>query len=453
MPTFRARTSDEAGGSLPPACRRWNTPFMAARTRWLAVALILVLRLAPAQEALRNSMAGAAAAEARRIRPESLPYTFKAGEFRALVTPSLGLDWNDNVRTSKTDREDDFILRPLLNLSASYPVTQRNLLQLNLGVGYQHYFQHDELSTWYLHSGSELSFDIFVDDFLINLHDRFSYSQDSAAEAAVANTGGYADINNTVGVLGTWDLQDVVLSLGYDHANVFSPGAEFGSQARSSELFVARAGLRIHPKLTTGIEATAAFTTYDDEILNDNTSYSAGVYADWQLSPSFRVQPRAGYTIYQFQSTSEMPVPGISTTNLPVRTDDLNSWYANLTVSHQLTDVISYSLGAGREVRLGILSDAIAGWYVRHSIDWKIIKNLSMQTLFNYEHGDSGEGNIQGNLTETFDQWGGGLNLSYPVTDRFTLGLNYRLTVRTSTAASREYTQNLVSLLLTYRPQ
>jgi hypothetical protein len=430
--------------------RRRNISF-GVRSRWVAAAIVLTLKFAPAQEALRSSMAGAAAAEARRLRPESLPFTFKAGELRVLAVPSVSLSWSDNVRTTKENAEDDFILKPLLTLNASYPVTQRNLLQLNVGVGYQHYFQHDDLSGIYLQSGSELSFDVFVKDFLINFHDRFSYSQDSASEAGVAGTGDYGNINNTVGVLATWDLQDVTLSAGYDHANTFSPATQFQSQERASEMFSARAGLRLNPALTAGLEASAAFTTYEEKILNDNQSYSAGVYADWQLSPHFRIQPRAGYTIYSFESTSESAF-GISTAPA-IRTEDLNSWYADLTVRHQITEVVGYSLSAGHQVRLGIQSDVIENWYVRPSVDWRIIKDLSFQTFLTYEHGDSGEGNIQGNLSETYDWFGGGLSLSRPITDRLVLGLSYRLTTRTSSIEARGYTQNVVSLQLTYQPQ
>ena len=87
----------------------WLTP-------WLAVSTLLAARLATAQEALRDSLAGDAAAEARQIQLESLPYTFKSGDFRLLVVPSLGLDWNDNINCSKTDPEQDFILSPLVQL-------------------------------------------------------------------------------------------------------------------------------------------------------------------------------------------------------------------------------------------------------------------------------------------------------------------------------------------------
>src|SRR5947209_2953884 len=124
---------------------------------WLAAFMVLTVRLAPAQEALRNSLMGEAAAAARHVQLQSLPYTYKSGDLRVLVTPSVGLDWNDNVNTSKTNAESDIILRPFLQLSLSYPITQRNLLQLTVGVGYDKYFQHDHLSTLRLQSGSEVS--------------------------------------------------------------------------------------------------------------------------------------------------------------------------------------------------------------------------------------------------------------------------------------------------------
>ena len=432
--------------------RRLASTLTSVRRRWLVLAIIGSSHLAVAQEGLRNFVAGDQAADMRRLRPESLPYTFKAGEVRVLTTPSLGFDWNDNINLQQDNAQSDFIVRPLLGINLTYPVTQHNLLQLNGGVGYKQYLQHNELSGVYLQSGSELSFDIFVQDVRINLHDRFAYTQDSASEAAVAGTGQYSDIHNTPGLLVSWDLHDVTLSLGYDHENTFSPGNQFQSQAKSSDLFLVRSGLRIHPQLTAGVEATASFTRYDEMILNDNSSYSAGAYADWQLGPAFHVLPRGGYTFYNFQDTSQSSA-GISTSG-SISTADLGSWYAGLTVTHQLTEVVSYSLSAGHEVRLGVQSDAIEDWYVRPSVDWKIIKNLGLQTFLTYEHGNSGMGNIQGNLTEIYDQFAGGLSLNHPITDRLSLALNYRLTLRSSTStANREYTQNLVSLVLTYAPR
>jgi hypothetical protein len=414
------------------------------------VAFVLLAALpAPAQEALRDSLAGDAAAEARKIQLESLPYTFKSGDFRLLVVPSLGLDWNDNVNIVRTNALQDFILSPLLQLNLSYPITQNNLLSLNVGVGYEKYLDHDQYSTWFLQSGTELSFDIYVKDFWFNLHDRVSYVQDTSQQPALAGTASYATLNNTAGLSVTWDLNKVTLSAGYDHENVISPTSQqnvtspsqqSSSQDGTTEMIYARAGLEVYPGVTTGIEGTGSFTTYDQMVLNDNSSYSAGVYADWRLGKAFRVQPRVGYTIFNFQHTS---------TNM--QTSDLNSWYADLNITHQITDAIGYTLDAGHEVQTGIQSDAIEDYYVRPSIHWDIIKNVSLNTSLSYEHGNQGAGNVAGNLTETFDWLTTEVGVSYSIIKKLSVGLNYRLTLRSSNVPNNEYTQNFVGLTLTYQ--
>jgi hypothetical protein len=395
-----------------------------------------------AQEALRDSLAGDAAAEARKIQLESLPYTIKSGDFRLLAVPSLDLDLNDNVNISKTDPESDFILRPLVQLNASYPVSQYNLLSLNVGGGYDKYFDHNQYSTWRLQSGTELSFDIYVKDFWFNLHERVNYVQDTSQQPALSGTASYATLNNTAGLSVTWDLNKLTLSAGYDHQNIISPTSQtYESQDGATEMVYTRAGLVVYPGVTTGIEGTASFTTYDQMVLNDNNSYSAGVYADWQQGKAFRIQPRVGYTIYQFQHTSSS-----------IQTSDLNSWYADLNVTHQITDAIGYNLDAGHEVQTGIQSDAIEDWYVRPSVRWNIIKNVGLNTSFSYEHGKQGVGNVAGNLTENFDWLGAAVCVNYSILKRLSVGLSYRLTLRSSNIANDEYTQNVVGLSLTYQP-
>lgn len=406
--------------------------------------MLLAARPATAQEALRSSLAGDAAAEARNLQLQSLLYTVKWGDFKLLVTPSLELDWNDNINLSKDNTEADFILRPLVALNASYPIGAYNLLNLSVAFGYDEYLIHNGYSQWRLDSGSELSFDVYVKDFWINFHDRPQYSQDPAQVAAVAGTGSgsYGTFQNTAGLSGTWDLEDVTLTLGYDHQNNRSLSSQFNQMNNSSELVVARTGLQFNPKLTVGVEGTATFTTYDQAVLNDNQQYSAGIYGDWRPGSYFSVQPRVGYTIFESGQTSSS-----------VKGGNLASWYANLTLAHQVTDFLSYSLSAGHEITPGIQSDAIEDSYIRPSVDWNVIKDVTLQTSLFYEHGTEGGGQQASLLENNFDWYGGGLNLSYSLTKKVRISLNYLLTLRSSNVASREYTQNLVGLQITYTPQ
>jgi hypothetical protein len=263
-------------------------------------------------------------------------------------------------------------------------------------------------------------------------------------------------LNNSAGITITWDLEDVTLTLGYDHQNYISSSSEFTQQNRSSELPLARAGLKLRPDLTVGVEASASYTTYDEAVLNNNQSYSAGLYADWKIGDYFDVQPRAGYLIYQFDHTSQStqipyfigqpPPPGGT-----IQTADLSSWYADLTMSHQVNRVVSYSLKAGHEIRPGIASDAIADSYVRPGIHLKLIKDVTLNIGVSYEHGQQGAGNVTGNLTETYDYTGATFGADYALMKKLTLGLHYKHTIRSSGLANGAYTQNLVGLQMTYK--
>jgi hypothetical protein len=409
---------------------------------WVAAALIMPSWCALGQDALRYSLAGDASAAMRRQQVENQPYTIKYGDFRLLATPELEVGYNDNINLQDKNAKDDLIIRPLLGLDLSYPITQHNLLQFNIGVGYDKYIWHDEFSTWYLSSGSQLSFDIYIKDFWINLHDRFSYIQDSAREGAVASTGNYGSFQNTAGEMTTWDLEDVTLALGYDHLTYLSTSSSFEYTDHSSEMLVARPGIRLNPALTTGIEGTASFTSYHQKVLNDNTAYSAGVYGTWTPGKALKVDARFGYSIYDFDQTSQT-----------IKAVNQDTWYADLTASHQITKTLNYALSAGHEIRLGIQADTIEDWYVRPHVNWAIIKDLSLGVGAFYEHGTQSSAGLAGVGGEVYDYYGGDLSLSHPVTRNVMLALNYRVTLRASNAASRDYTQNLVGLLVTYKPQ
>jgi hypothetical protein len=403
-----------------------------------ALGLILQAGQAPAQEALRSSLAGEAAAEARHITG-GMPYTFKNGDFRLLITPSLNLEWNDNVRLSSSNPEDDYILRPAVGFNGSYPLTDRNLFQLNVTAGYNYYFNHHDLSQLYLGSDSGVSFDIFIKDLLINLHDRFSFIQDSATEPAVSGTGGYGTFQNTAGLSGTWDLDAVTLTLGYDHQTSLATDSQFSYTDQNSELLVGRAGFKLHPALTVGVEATGSFTAYEQHALNDSTSWSGGVYGEWHPDAFFSVKPRFGYTVYYGQQTSQ---------SIPA--SDQNSWYADLTVNHQATKFLTYSVSAGHELRLGIESDTIEDTYVRPNLTWNFIKNVAIGTSLSYEQGTQGGGQLATTFGQKYDYFGAGFSASYSPMKRLNVSLNYNLTLRSADVDSGKYTQNMVGITFAY---
>ncbi|HEU5396123.1 MAG TPA: hypothetical protein VFV81_03085 [Verrucomicrobiae bacterium] len=410
--------------------------------------LALATTTARAQQALTDAIANDKSADARLQQEQSPDYTYKNGDFRMLLVPSLTLGWNDNVNLTQNNPISDFIITPAVGLSLSYPLSEQNLLQLNLNVGYSRYVSHDELSSLYLQSGSELSFDFYIKDILFNVHDRIGYEQDAAQNADIAGTGSYGNFQNTAGLSGQWAIKKTHFTLGYDHEDSLATTSQFSDTDLSSEMVYGLVGYELNSELMAGVEASGSMTRYRQNVLNDNNSYSGGVYADWRPGSFFRVQPRAGYVRYLFQNNSP---------NL--KTSDLGTWYASVNVSHQAADWMSYSLEVGREVGLGLQADVNEDWYVRPAISWSFIKEFPFQTSLFFQHGKQGAGstllvpnqNLVG--SETYDWYGGDIAVSHPITKQLTLGLDYRLTQRSSSLANRGYTQNLVSLQLVYHPK
>lgn len=415
---------------------------------WFLVFFIAIYLQMPvsvqAQEALQNSIAGQNASVSRTKALQNPDYTIKYGDFRLLITPSSSFSWNDNVNLSETNKISDYILSPSVGVRASYPFSEYNVLFLDINVGYDRYLDHPNLSSFQLNStsGTGLSFDIGIEDVNINIHDWMHYSQDGAQNGTIANTANYGTFDNTAGLAVDWHLNKATLSAGYDHENVLSTSAEFDSINHSSELLFVRPSLQINPKVRVGAESTATFTTYSQDTLNNNDAYTLGLFTDLNPGKAVAISARGGFTTYQFQQSSTS-----------VATSDQNSWYAGLTLSHQPFDHVSYSIDAGRQVQLGTQSDLTENWYVRPNITWNIIKDWDLGTGFFYEHGKQGVGNITGNLNETYDWYGGSLNLQHQLSQSFSVGLNYRLTFRSSDIPNNGYTQNVIGLQLTYHPK
>src|SRR5438067_7987754 len=142
-----------------------------------------------AQDAIRPSLAGQAASEARQEDISRIPYNLLLGPVRFRVGATVGAEYNDNVNYAEINTQDDFIITPSLSLDAIWPVTQLNTLRLDLGIGYSFYLDHSNYNTntILIAPKSQIAFDIFVGDFRINIHDRMQLQQDPIQEGALSN--------------------------------------------------------------------------------------------------------------------------------------------------------------------------------------------------------------------------------------------------------------------------
>ncbi len=412
----------------------------SCRRAKIAFALMLLLGTALpllAQDAVRPSLAGEAAAEARRQSIDNIPYNLLAGPIRFRFSASTGIEYNDNINLAETNKQDDVIIRPQFNLNAIWPVTQINTLRLNLGVGYNFYIDHPQNDTdgVLIAPGSEIAFDIFVGDFRINVHDRMSLEQDPVSEIALSNVVDYGRFQNTAGVSLLWDLNKAVATLGYDHYTYVSTSSGFDYLDRMAEELTGSIDFAVTNTTGVGIEASGAWTYYDQHFLNDAGSVSVGAFAETQVTNYLKVRVAGGYQHISFDSGGGV-----------FDTSDLNDFYANVLISHRLNAVITQTLAAGHESQLGLNSNYIILNYVRHTITWNIIRDTLLSTEFFYEDADDSGGVF----AEHAHRYGGALTLGYQFTPHVTLGARYQYTRKDSDQPLRDYEQNRVSLDGTY---
>ena len=399
--------------------------------------LLSAAPIARSQDVVRPSLAGEAASEARQQDLSRIPYNLMVGPVRFRLGATVAVEYNDNINLAEVRVEDDVIIRPNVNLNATWPITQLNTLRLDIGLGYAFYLDHSNADTngVLLTPNSQIAVDIFVSDFRINIHDRFSLQQDPVQEAALSNVIDYGRFENTAGVSALWDLNKMLLTLGYDHYNYVSTVKDFDYLNRNADIVSGTIDFLINPTTSVGVEGNAVFTYYDQRVLNDSTDYSVGGFAEIQITNNLKVRVAGGYQAINFDQNGLVGDP-----------HDLSDYYANLLLTHRLNAMISQSISAGHESQLGVNSNYISLNYVRHTVTWNVIRNTLLSTEFFFEDADESGGFIN----EHFNRLGGAVSIGYQLTPHVTLGVRYQHTTKDSDVALRSYNQNRVSVDGTY---
>jgi hypothetical protein len=294
-----------------------------------------------------------------------------------------------------------------------------------------------------------LSFDVFVGDFRINFHDRFSLQQDPVDEPALSNVQDYGRFENTIGVSVLWDLNKVVLTFGYDHYNFIATNDDFEYLNRNAEIFSASASVAVTSTTGVGLESTYIINRYDEpgglRQLNDSDSFSGGAFVETQLTENLRLRAAGGYQVIDFDDdTVRLGLPG--GLNPFADQEEAQDYYANLLITHRINSAISHQLSLGHESQFGVNSNFITLNYIRHTASWNIINRTLLSTEFFYMEADESGGIID----EHFHRYGGALSVGYQLTQHVTLGARYQYTEKDSDVFLRDYQQNRISLDGTY---
>ncbi len=371
------------------------------------------------------------------------------------MSATAGIEYNDNVNYAEVNEQSDFVFRPQVNFNVLWPVTQLNTLRLDLGIGYAFYLDHSEYNTnaILLQPNSQLSFDVFVSDFRINFHDRFSLEQDPIGEAGLSNVADYGRFQNTAGVSVLWDLNKAVVTFGYDHYNFIATTDDFDYLDRQAEILMGTISVAATSTTGVGVEGNYVFTRYDRDLLNDSDTFSLGAFVETQITGYLKLRIAGGYQNISSDGNTvtfgPFPpgfLPGGAIFQTFDDSSNLDDYYVNLLLSHRINASLTQRLSVGHESQLGVNSNYIKLNYVRHTATWNIINRTLLATEFFYEDGDDSGGFIN----EHLQRYGGALSLGYQLTTHVTLGARYQYTRKDSDVPLRDYKQNRVSIDGTY---
>jgi hypothetical protein len=391
-----------------------------------------------AQESIRASLAGDAAADLRKVINRS-DYNLRLGPVLIDLSASAEIEYNDNVNLSDRAKVGDFILRPQINLNLDWQATQANELRLDLGLGYAKYLSHSDLDTSALLVSPEslLSFDVYVGDFRFNLHDRLSIQQNAVDTIDLSNVARFERLENSAGIWALWDLNQVRILAGYDHYLFQSLDSTFDYLDRSEEQFIFSGSVNVNRTTTIGSRGTTALINYDsNRVFNDGTQFALGPFLETDLTPYTKIRVAAGYEGLYFRGNA----PGQSQS-------DENGWFADLDIIERLNLYYTQYLNVGYNTEVGVTTSLQRIAFVRYTGEWRVNSKLNVAVQGFYEYTQE-SASLFGE--EHASLYGGGVFLSYRFLQRLTTGIGYLFTARSSDISDRNYSQNRVIFRIGY---
>jgi hypothetical protein len=419
-------------------CFHWREPFSKPRTGLILAVGLLRAFAAHAQEALRSALSADAAINAQTnavVTPQ--PDSPRAGPVLLNVGPYLGVTFDDNINTSQDHPRSDTSIHAGLNLGFLWPATDNSKIQFDSQFGYVTYLAHTRSDSVEIAPNSALTWALSFDQGTLTFYDQFNYSEEVVTVPSVAGLNSLPRLDNTIGARAQWFPGQWQLEAGLSHDDFRSTSSSFDYLDRGSEYLSLRGAWRFAESTQAGLELSAGQTDYRLSIQSDNTSYSIGPYANWNITEFLTANISGGPTIYRFDAAGGQPA------------STLVSYYFDFELRHQLTQFFSYQLAARQEVDLGFNRGNNYTKLLSFSdtMTWAATQYATLGLSITYQHGTQPFFFI---LKENFDRFGAAVNVSYRLTDRLGSGVSFSHWERTSNVPGNGYSDDSVSFQLNY---
>ena len=222
------------------------------------------------------------------------------------------LEYNDNLTRASKDPTSDMIGSAFLNVNANYQFSQTNALSITTTLGFDHYFEHPELSPYgnefvlNVLPGSTIAFDMKVGPVDIVIYDRISVRPAVQNDFALDPTEIFGVFQNDAGIAASWAINSKLnLSVNFMRSDAYALEEE-------SEIFD-RITHSIHGSLayspnqtwTVGLEGGMTWVHYPENFNNDGTLANAGVFFMTPIGKTTFLRIAGGMQSFDFDAPPE----------------------------------------------------------------------------------------------------------------------------------------------------
>lgn len=398
---------------------------------------------AEAQEALRASQAYQQTAQARERLAENNGYNNTRGGLSYSLGAALSLEYNDNIRLSDANAEDDLIIAPNISAGARWEITRYNSLGLDLSFSYLAYMNNSDLNRVEFGlsptADNNIGFSFLIKDVRVDVYDSFGVRSDAFRDASVSSQNKVTEFRNTLGAIASYEWANALIRGGYSLQKSFFLDSQFENNDRFAHLFDLGFQYAVGPSISAGIETSASLSQYSSDALNDSTIITVGPSLAWKVSEFLRFSVGGGPSFSSY-----------SANNLGFKPESQTSFYLYFTADHQITDFISHNLSINQGTSPGIDSFASESLSLVYKIRWNIIRNITINTGLFYDNGTASYG-AAGLTEQDYDRIGGTIDAGYSFNSHLSAGISYRYTTRSSSTPGSDYEQNQATLSVSYR--
>ena len=285
----------------------------------------LFLTFLPTSDAQEIPRPSSARQKAQTSIPSLSAGDYKVGQVQFRFGAGLNSEFVDNINQQSGAKTSDATVTASVSMDAIWPVTKLNTLQFHVSVGYPFHLNNSSLDrvNVTVSPDSALSFDVYSGDFRINFHDSFSIQND------LINTGtnGVAQLprfTNTIGINVLWDLNEVILTLGYDHLNFTTLGSATSTTGtvasntsdldHSTDQISASGTYKLSSVALLGLESTWSYSSYPNRSGSDFDAFSVGPFIEYQLTQYTHLYVGGGFRSF---SSSNAGTVSLTTTTPP----------------------------------------------------------------------------------------------------------------------------------------